>query len=155
MSAVEAPSSFDRVRGAFLAVAALVAVVIWYLLTAPARGGPPSFFWKLMANGGHAFLFFLLTWPLLSGVPRRSSWRLPALAVAATYAVATEIAQNYLDDRFASFGDVLTDCTGILLGWALVQWTQCSGAARRSASIRVLAAACLCFSVALADTLRD
>lgn len=146
--------AYDRVRVPFLVVAAVVAVVIWIVLMKPAKGPPANFFWTLISNGGHAVLFFMLSWPLLSGLPRARAWRIPAAFGAAVYAVATEIGQGYSVNRIPSVGDVITDCAGILLGWAVVQWTQTRGEARRRAFVRVFAACLLCFSIALGDTIR-
>ncbi len=145
----------DRLRLPFLVVAGFAAGLIWHLLLTPGHGPPVATPMKLLRNGGHAFLFAMLTWPLLSGLPSRLAWRIPALFCALAYAATTEWLQEGMPGRKASLGDVIIDGSGILLGWALVQWTQAAPRVRGRSTKRVLAAGTLCFALAVAETLRD
>ncbi|MCA8970273.1 MAG: VanZ family protein [Planctomycetes bacterium] len=147
--------AYDRLRLPFLVVAGFAAGLIWQLLVTPGHGPPVAPVIKLLRNGGHAFLFAILTWPLLSGLPNPLAWRVPAVVITAGYAIATEWFQQNLPGRLASIGDVVIDCSGILLGWALVQWTQARPGGRRRVTPRVLAAGTLCFVLASFETLRN
>ena len=146
---------FESARPAFLFVAVLAAALIWILLLRPVKPSKPDFLMKLLHNGGHAFLFAILTWPLLSGLPRRRSCWLPACILTMLYAGATELAQWKLAGRIPSWGDFIIDCTGIVLGYVLVRLAQGQGRAALRRGMRdVLLSGILCFVAALFESLR-
>ena len=130
--------------------------LIFVLMSGPARIGARSFGWSLPSNGGHAFVFAILSLLLALGLPRGARPRFWIFLLASAYGVFLEWMQSFEPSRTADFLDWLTDSLGAIFGLNLLGigllWTL-DRQARRQWIGYFLLLGTLCFLSALAATL--
>jgi hypothetical protein len=110
-----------------LALAIVVALIIFYLSTLPSNVAEkigPTFCLKPTIY--HFFIFFLLAFFLsiyfLRGKPSRINYIYIVILISLFYAITDEIHQFFVPGRHASIIDILIDFAGVLAGSGLYLW---------------------------------
>jgi VanZ family protein len=108
--------SVSQHRMVFLMAFYISSVAIEYLATTPLQIKPIQNTWD---KANHCLAFLVLYLTLSLGYPKLNTLKKFGLLLA--FGVQIEIVQSFLPYREASFGDVLADGIGIILGMLIVK----------------------------------